>query len=80
MYNVRKIDSPHKRKNILNTIEPVREISNNVVCATRKASDQSAHTHLLEILCRGSYITTYLSTTLFAIYDCRGAIYLVLND
>ena len=25
-------------------IEPVHEISNNVVCATNKASDQSAHT------------------------------------
>ena len=25
------------------TYEPVREISNNVVCATSKASDQPAH-------------------------------------
>ena len=29
------------------TIEPVHEISNNVVCATRKASDQPAQTHSL---------------------------------
>ena len=28
-------------------IEPVHEISNNVVCATSKASDQPAHTHSL---------------------------------
>ena len=28
-------------------IEPVHEISNNVVCATRKASDQPAHTRSL---------------------------------
>ena len=28
-------------------IEPVHEISNNVVCATSKASDQSAHTRSL---------------------------------
>ena len=27
----------------LNNIEPVHEISNNVVCATSKASDQPAH-------------------------------------
>ena len=27
--------------------EPVPEISNNVVCATSKASDQPAHTHSL---------------------------------
>ena len=27
--------------------EPVREISNNVVCATSKASDQPAHTRSL---------------------------------
>ena len=27
--------------------EPVHEISNNVVCATNKASDQPAHTHSL---------------------------------
>ena len=29
--------------NINNHIEPVHEISNNVVCATSKASDQPAH-------------------------------------
>ena len=28
-------------------IKPVHEISNNVVCATSKASDQPAHTHSL---------------------------------
>ena len=28
-------------------IEPQYEISNNVVCATSKASDQPAHTHNL---------------------------------
>ena len=27
-----------------NIIEPVHEISNNVLCATSKASDQPAHT------------------------------------
>ena len=30
-----------------NIIEPVHEISNNVVCATSKVSDQPAHTHSL---------------------------------
>ena len=30
--------------NINDKIEPVHEISNNVVCATSKASDQPAHT------------------------------------
>ena len=29
------------------TFEPVQEISNNVVCATSKASDQPAHTRSL---------------------------------
>ena len=28
---------------ILNIYEPVHEISNNVLCATNKASDQPAH-------------------------------------
>ena len=28
-------------------IEPVHEISNNVICATSKVSDQPAHTHSL---------------------------------
>ena len=33
-----------KKKDILlNSNEPVHEISNNVVCATSKASDQPAH-------------------------------------
>ena len=30
-----------------NTIEPLHEISNNVVCATSKGSDQPAHTRSL---------------------------------
>ena len=30
-----------------NSNEPVHEISNNVVCATSKTSDQPAHTHSL---------------------------------
>ena len=33
--------------NVDNIIEPVHEISNNVVCATSKASDQPAHTRSL---------------------------------
>ena len=38
----------HWRKGVQFTIiEPVHEISNNVVCATSKASDQSAHTRSL---------------------------------
>ena len=32
---------------LLNIYESVREISNNVVCATGKASDQLAHTRSL---------------------------------
>ena len=32
---------------IIITTEPVNEISNNVVCATSKASDQPAHTRSL---------------------------------
>ena len=32
---------------ILLSNEPVREISNNAVCATSKALDQPAHTHSL---------------------------------
>ena len=31
----------------MNTFEPVHEISNNVVCATSKVSDQPAHTRSL---------------------------------
>ena len=31
----------------MRVFEPVHEISNNVVCATSKASDQSAHTRRL---------------------------------
>ena len=32
---------------IIDLVEPVHEISNNVVCATNKASDQPAHTRSL---------------------------------
>ena len=32
---------------LLNIYEPRHEISNNVVCAASKASDQPAHTHSL---------------------------------
>ena len=32
---------------ITNIFEPPHQISNNVVCATSKASDQPAHTHSL---------------------------------
>ena len=31
------------------TFEPVHEITNNVVCATSKASDQPAHTPVHEL-------------------------------
>ena len=42
----------------LQPYEPVREISSNVVCATRKASDQPAHTYSLirAFACRLSII------------------------
>ena len=40
--------------------EPVHEISNNVVCATSKASDQPAHTR--------SLIRAFASRWIF--YDC----------
>ena len=44
--------------NMLNGNEPVHEISNNVVCATRKDSDQPAHTRILirAFACRSSII------------------------
>ena len=32
---------------IIDLVEPVHEISNNVVCATNKASNQPAHTRSL---------------------------------
>ena len=41
MYNTRQ----YREAN--NIIEPVHETSNNVVCATSKASDQPAHTRSL---------------------------------
>ena len=37
----------HDANLLLTKFEPVHEISNNVVCATSKASDQPAHTHSL---------------------------------
>ena len=37
----------HKMDTKNKLIEPVHEISNNVVCATIKASDQPAHTRSL---------------------------------
>ena len=42
-------DSKYKNATIVGslTFEPVDEISNYVVCATSKASDQPAHTHSL---------------------------------
>ena len=39
----------HLCNTIIDIIEPVHEISNNVVCATSKASDQPAHTRSLII-------------------------------
>ena len=36
-----------RRAHILNIYEPQHEISNNVVCATSKGSDQPAHTRSL---------------------------------
>ena len=35
------------KANTNNNNEPVHDISNNVVCATSKGSDQPAHTHSL---------------------------------
>ena len=37
------IVSPYRYVNIQSVFEPRREISNNVVCATSKASDQPVH-------------------------------------
>ena len=42
--------------------EPVHEISNNVVCATSKASDQPAHTHSL-IRAYASHYKCFISVT-----------------
>ena len=42
----------------MKVFEPRHEISNNMVCATSKGSDQPAHTQndtLLEITCRESF-------------------------
>ena len=45
-YNKLRTNVPNPSKK-LKSIEPVHEISNNVVCATNKASDQPAHTRSL---------------------------------
>ena len=42
-----KYDAFHDSKNLYLYNEPVHEITNNVVCATSKASDQPAHTRSL---------------------------------
>ena len=42
-----KCNSLTRIKTKIKTFEPVHEISNNVVCATSKASDQPAHTRSL---------------------------------
>ena len=39
--------STYVRSSMFKENEPVREISNNVVCVTSKASDQPAHTRSL---------------------------------
>ena len=40
-------DIKRTSKDVELTFEPVHEISNNLVCATSKASDQPAHTRSL---------------------------------
>ena len=42
--NLKKIPVNQLMKKFCPKYEPVHEISNNVVCATSKASDQPAHT------------------------------------
>ena len=42
-----RYDEPNVVLSTLTPFEPVHEISNNVVCATSKASDQPAHTRSL---------------------------------
>ena len=42
-----KIQNRHFIRKSYHNNEPVHEISNNVVCATSKASDQPAHTRSL---------------------------------
>ena len=62
-------------------IEPVHEISNNVVCAPSKASDQPAHTRslirafacCLSILWLSSYWLNTISTFLSLTGGCRGS-------
>ena len=41
------VSYPVLQAECLTLIEPVHEVSNNVVCATSKASDQPAHTRSL---------------------------------
>ena len=52
MFESRNVGNPEDRfsrvaARIIIITEPVHEISNNVVCATSKASDQPAHTRSL---------------------------------
>ena len=50
-YKYVSIEQPANARQHSNTYEPWHEISNNVVCATSKASDQSAHTKSDQSLC-----------------------------
>ena len=43
----RLLSTLHRKRHMPESYEPVHEISNNVVCATSKASDQPAHTRCL---------------------------------
>ena len=53
LYQIAQKDMLHRKKMLarvktrISLNEPVHEISNNVVCATSKASDQPAHTRSL---------------------------------
>ena len=44
MYMYKRMETFFVKQILRYIIEPVHEISNNVVCATSKASDQPAHT------------------------------------
>ena len=56
---------------MLLTIEPLHEISNNVVCATSKASDQPAHT--LEYSMIVKLLTEHHLEFLSLTGGCRGS-------
>ena len=52
----------NNKNNKLNKFEPVHEISNNMVCATSKGSDQPAHMRsLFRAFARGLNIVRVLS-------------------